>query len=50
VPAWTRRPIVWLRGFLERIADEGRMGLVSSHALSDVHHIADRVVIIEKTG
>jgi ABC-2 type transport system ATP-binding protein len=40
--------IAWLRGFLKRLAGEGRTLLVSSHALSEVQHIADRVVIIDK--
>ena len=40
--------IVWLRGFLERLAGEGRTMLVSSHALSEVQQIADRVVIIDR--
>jgi ABC-2 type transport system ATP-binding protein len=40
--------IAWLRGFLKRLAGEGRTMLVSSHALSEVQQIADRVVIIDK--
>jgi ABC-2 type transport system ATP-binding protein len=40
--------IAWLRGFLRRLADEGRTLLVSSHALSEVQQIADRVVIINR--
>jgi ABC-2 type transport system ATP-binding protein len=40
--------IAWLRGFLKRLAGEGRTMLVSSHALSEVQQIADRVVIIGK--
>jgi ABC-2 type transport system ATP-binding protein len=39
--------IAWLRGFLKRLAGEGRTMLVSSHALSEVQQIADRVVIID---
>ncbi|TDU90410.1 ABC-2 type transport system ATP-binding protein [Kribbella voronezhensis] len=39
--------IAWLRGFLKQLADEGRTMLVSSHALSEVQQIADRVVIID---
>jgi ABC-2 type transport system ATP-binding protein len=39
---------VWLRGFLKRLAGEGRTLLVSSHALMEVQQIADRVVIIDK--
>ncbi len=40
--------IVWLRQLLKRLASEGRTMLVSSHALSEVQQIADRVVIINK--
>ena len=40
--------IAWLRKFLKRLASEGRTILVSSHALSEVQQIADRVVIIDK--
>ncbi|MGY4771637.1 ATP-binding cassette domain-containing protein [Kribbella sp. CWNU-51] len=40
--------IAWLRGFLKRLAGEGRTMLVSSHALSEVQQIADRVVIIDQ--
>jgi ABC-2 type transport system ATP-binding protein len=40
--------IAWLRGFLKRLAGEGRTLLVSSHALMEVQQIADRVVIINK--
>ena len=40
--------IAWLRGFLKLLAGEGRTMLVSSHALSEVQQIADRVVIIDK--
>lgn len=39
--------IVWLRGFLRRLAEQGRTVLVSSHALFEVQQIADRVVIID---
>lgn len=39
--------IAWLRGFLKRLAGEGRTLLVSSHALTQVQQIADRVVIID---
>ncbi len=38
----------WLRRFLEELAAEGRTILVSSHALSEVQQIADRVVIIDR--
>lgn len=40
--------IAWLRRFLRRLAAEGRTMLVSSHALSEVQQIADRVVIIDR--
>jgi ABC-2 type transport system ATP-binding protein len=40
--------IVWLRGLLTRLAGEGRTLLVSSHDLSEVQQIADRVVIINR--
>jgi ABC-2 type transport system ATP-binding protein len=39
--------IAWLRRFLKDLAAEGRTMLVSSHALSEVQQIADRVVIID---
>src|SRR3954471_16965477 len=39
--------IQWLRGFLRHVAhDEGRTVLVSSHLLSEMEHMADRVVIV----
>jgi ABC-2 type transport system ATP-binding protein len=40
--------IAWLRRFLKSLAAEGRTMLVSSHALSEVQQVADRVVIIDK--
>jgi ABC-2 type transport system ATP-binding protein len=40
--------ILWIRGFLRRLADEGRSILVSSHLLTELAEIADRVVIIER--
>jgi ABC-2 type transport system ATP-binding protein len=40
--------IAWLRRFLKDLAAEGRTLLVSSHALSEVQQIADRVVIIHQ--
>ncbi len=40
--------IAWLRVFLRRLAGEGRTMLVSSHALTEVQQIADRVVIVDK--
>ncbi|GLI27082.1 multidrug ABC transporter ATP-binding protein [Agromyces rhizosphaerae] len=40
--------IRWIRGFLQRLAGEGRTVLVSSHLLSEVQQSVDRVVIIAK--
>lgn len=36
----------WLRGYLRRLADEGRTVLLSSHALSEVELIADDVLVL----
>jgi ABC-2 type transport system ATP-binding protein len=36
----------WLRGYMRRLADEGRTVLVSSHALSEVEQTADRVLVM----
>jgi ABC-2 type transport system ATP-binding protein len=36
----------WLRGYVRRLADEGRTVLVSSHALSEVEQTADEVLVI----
>ncbi len=38
----------WLRGFVRRLADEGRTVLLSSHALSEVEQTADHVLLIAK--
>jgi ABC-2 type transport system ATP-binding protein len=38
--------MVWLRGYVRRLADEGRTVLVSSHALSEVEQTADHVLVI----
>jgi ABC-2 type transport system ATP-binding protein len=38
--------IIWLRGFLRSLADQGRTVLVSSHLMSEVQDIADHVVIV----
>jgi ABC-2 type transport system ATP-binding protein len=38
--------IVWMRGFLRSLADEGRAVLVSSHLMSELEGTADRLVII----
>ena len=36
----------WIRGFLRRLAVEGRTVLVSSHLMSELQHAADRLVVI----
>ena len=36
----------WLRGYLRRLADEGRTVLLSSHALSEVELTADHVLVL----
>ncbi|MGM1060543.1 ATP-binding cassette domain-containing protein [Saccharothrix sp. Mg75] len=36
----------WARALLRRLADEGRTVLVSSHLLSEVEQVADRLVVI----
>ncbi len=40
--------IRWLRGFLRGLAERGRTVLVSSHVLSEMAQLADRVVIIHQ--
>jgi ABC-2 type transport system ATP-binding protein len=40
--------IRWLRSFLRGLADAGRTVFVSSHVLSEVAQLADRVVIIHR--
>lgn len=40
--------INWLRGFLKAFASEGRSVLVSSHLLSEMALLADRLVVIGK--
>ena len=40
--------VAWLRGFLRRFADDGGAVLVSSHLLSEVAEVADRVVVIDR--
>jgi ABC-2 type transport system ATP-binding protein len=40
--------IRWLRGYLRRLADEGRTVLVSSHVLAEVEQIADDVLVIAR--
>jgi ABC-2 type transport system ATP-binding protein len=36
----------WLRGYVRRLADEGRTVLLSSHALSEVEQTADHVLVL----
>ena len=38
--------IVWLRGYLRRLADDGRTVLLSSHALNEVELTADHVMVL----
>jgi ABC-2 type transport system ATP-binding protein len=40
--------IRWLRGFLRGLAEQGRTVFVSSHVLSEMTQLADRVVIIHR--
>ncbi len=38
--------VMWIRGLLRQLADEGRTVLVSSHLLSEMQQTADRLVVI----
>jgi ABC-2 type transport system ATP-binding protein len=38
--------VMWIRGLLRGLADEGRTVLVSSHLLSEMQQTADRLVVI----
>jgi ABC-2 type transport system ATP-binding protein len=40
--------IRWLRGYLRRLAEEGRTVFVSSHVLAEVEQIADEVLMIAR--
>jgi ABC-2 type transport system ATP-binding protein len=40
--------VLWLRGFLRRLGDQGRTVLVSSHVLAEVAQFADRAVVIDR--
>jgi ABC-2 type transport system ATP-binding protein len=40
--------VAWLRGFLRHFASDGGAVLVSSHILSEVGEVADRVVVIHR--
>lgn len=37
--------VLWLRGYVRRLADEGRTVLLSRHALSEVERTADHVLV-----
>jgi ABC-2 type transport system ATP-binding protein len=39
--------VLWLRGFLRRLGEQGRTVLVSSHILAEVAQFADRAVVID---
>jgi ABC-2 type transport system ATP-binding protein len=38
--------IIWIRGFLRRLAGEGRAVLVSSHLMAELEDIADQVIVL----
>ncbi|MET8910364.1 ATP-binding cassette domain-containing protein [Micromonospora sp. NPDC004551] len=38
----------WLRGFLRRLAHEGRTVLISSHVLSEMQQLVDNLVVIRR--
>jgi ABC-2 type transport system ATP-binding protein len=40
--------VLWLRGFLRRLGEQGRTVLVSSHVLAEVAQFADRTVVIDR--
>ena len=40
--------VLWLRGFLRRLGDQGRAVLVSSHILAEVAQFADSAVVIDR--
>jgi len=40
--------VAWLRGFLRRLASEGRTVLVSSHLLAEVAQTAGQVIVIDR--
>jgi ABC-2 type transport system ATP-binding protein len=39
--------VLWLRGFLRQLGDQGRTVLVSSHILAEVAQFADRAIVID---
>jgi len=40
--------VLWLRGFLRRLGDQGRTVLVSSHILAEVAQFADDAIVIDR--
>ena len=38
--------IIWIRGFLRRLAGDGRAVLVSSHLMAELEDIADQVIVL----
>lgn len=38
--------IIWIRGFLRRLAADGRAVLVSSHLMAELEDIADQVIVL----
>jgi ABC-2 type transport system ATP-binding protein len=40
--------VLWLRGFLRHLGEQGRTVLVSSHILAEVAKFADRAVVIDR--
>jgi ABC-2 type transport system ATP-binding protein len=40
--------MLWLRGFLRRLGDQGRTVLVSSHILAEVAQFADYAIVIDR--
>ena len=40
--------VAWLRSFLRRFVDGGGAVLISSHILSEIAEVADRVVVIDR--
>jgi ABC-2 type transport system ATP-binding protein len=40
--------VLWLRGLLRRLGEQGRTVLVSSHILAEVAHFADHAVVIDR--
>jgi ABC-2 type transport system ATP-binding protein len=40
--------VLWLRGFLRQLGEQGRTVLVSSHILAEVAQFADRAIVIDR--